>query len=192
MIWSHCGFQGVPPSSTFFTSIGVGGAGLVACACEAVAIPMKNTRLTMNDVFSAEILMFTGPPLPIDPVVATRLVTARLQVDRKDHAGIDAIFPGSTHPPAPEGRANRPAHGAHVLPAEHSLGSHATLRAFVAVFRAVRGFFRAAAAVFLALGAALTEDGNSSLGCFAVRWWPWFSFFPPPNPSYIQHGRRLK
>jgi len=53
--------------------------------------------------------------------------------------------------------------------------SHATLRAFVAVFRAVRGFFRDAAAGFLALGAALTEDGESSLGCFAVRWWPWCS-----------------
>jgi hypothetical protein len=53
--------------------------------------------------------------------------------------------------------------------------SHATLRGFVVVFRAVRGFFREAAAVFLALGAALTEDGNSSLGCFAVRWWPWRS-----------------
>ena len=46
----------------------------------------------------------------------------------------------------------------------------ATLRAFVAVFRAVRGFFRNASAGFLALGAAFTEDGNSSLGCFAVRW----------------------
>jgi hypothetical protein len=30
MIWSHCGFQGVPPISTFFTSIG-GAAGLVWC-----------------------------------------------------------------------------------------------------------------------------------------------------------------
>jgi hypothetical protein len=52
---------------------------------------------------------------------------------------------------------------------------HATLRAFVAVFRAMRGFLRDATAVFLALGAALTEDGNSILSCFAVRWWPWFS-----------------
>jgi hypothetical protein len=48
---------------------------------------------------------------------------------------------------------------------------HAALRAFVAVFRAVRGFSRTSAAGFLALGAALTTDGNSSLGCFAVRWW---------------------
>jgi len=48
----------------------------------------------------------------------------------------------------------------------------ATLRGLVAVFRPVRGFFRDAAAVFLALGAALAEDSNSSLGCFAVRWWP--------------------
>src|SRR6202162_4358235 len=45
--------------------------------------------------------------------------------------------------------------------------SHATLRGFVALFRAVRGFFRDAAAVFLALGTALTEERNSSLGCFA-------------------------
>ena len=50
--------------------------------------------------------------------------------------------------------------------------SHAALRVFVAVFRPVRGFFRDAAAVFLALGAALAGDSNSSLGCFAVRWWP--------------------
>jgi hypothetical protein len=52
--------------------------------------------------------------------------------------------------------------------------SHATSRAFIALFRAVRGFFRNAAAGFRALGVALTEDGDSSLGCFAVRWWPWF------------------
>ena len=50
--------------------------------------------------------------------------------------------------------------------------SHAALRVFVAVFRPVRGFFRDAAAVFLALGAALAEESNSSLGCFEVRWWP--------------------
>src|SRR5580692_12941001 len=41
----------------------------MACAAEAVVIPMKNTRLSVtNDVFSAEILMFTEPPLPIDPL----------------------------------------------------------------------------------------------------------------------------
>ena len=50
--------------------------------------------------------------------------------------------------------------------------SHATLRGFVALFRAVRGLFRDAARVFLALGTALIEDGNSSLDCFEVRWWP--------------------
>jgi len=50
--------------------------------------------------------------------------------------------------------------------------SHAALRVFVAVFRPVRGFFRDADAVFLALGAALAEDSNSILGCFEVRWWP--------------------
>jgi hypothetical protein len=61
MIWSHSGFQGVPPSSTFFMSIGVGGTGSMACACEGVAVSMKNTRLTMNsDVFDAQILTFTG------------------------------------------------------------------------------------------------------------------------------------
>jgi len=42
-------------------------------------------------------------------------------------------------------------------------GTHAALRDFVAVFRAVRGPLRAAAAGFLALGTALTRDGNSSL-----------------------------
>jgi hypothetical protein len=52
-------------------------------------------------------------------------------------------------------------------------GAHAALRAFITVFRAVRGFLRAAAVGFLALGTDLTPDGNSSLGCFAVRWWPW-------------------
>jgi len=51
--------------------------------------------------------------------------------------------------------------------------AHTALRAFIAVFRAVRGFLRAAAASFLALGTALTTDGNSNLGCFAARWWPW-------------------
>jgi hypothetical protein len=51
----------------------------------------------------------------------------------------------------------------------------ATLRALIAVFRPVGSFFRDAATVFLALGPALAEDGNSSLGCFEVRWCPWFS-----------------
>ena len=48
--------------------------------------------------------------------------------------------------------------------------SYATLRAFVVVFRAVLGFFLDVSAVFLALCDALAEDGNSILGCFAVRW----------------------
>jgi hypothetical protein len=39
-------------------------------------------------------------------------------------------------------------------------GTHAALRAFVAVFRAERGSFRACAAVFLALGAALAKEGG--------------------------------
>jgi hypothetical protein len=57
-------------------------------------------------------------------------------------------------------------------PDQHHL-SHATLRDFVAVFRAVLGFFLDVSAVFLALCAALAEDGNPILGC--LRWWPWFS-----------------
>lgn len=71
-----------------------------------------------------------------------------------------------------------------------SLGSHAALRDLVAGFRAARdlfgrvaavdffrtvaarSFLRGAAAVFLALAWAATGAGNSSVGCFAVRWWP--------------------
>src|ERR1700681_67539 len=106
MIWSHSGFQGLPPSSTFLMSIGVGGAGL-ACAGEAVAIPMKNTKLTVNnDVFSAEILMFTGSPPRIDLLRChpSRDCSASGSA-RKDHAGIKGIFPGPTHPPVRNGRA---------------------------------------------------------------------------------------
>src|ERR1022692_4998418 len=56
MIWSHCGFQGVPPSSTFLMSIGVGGTGRTVCACEGVPIPMHNARLaTDHRVFSTGI-----------------------------------------------------------------------------------------------------------------------------------------
>ena len=58
---------------------------------------------------------------------------------------------------------------------EDILGTHAILRGFVAVFLAARGFFRAVAAFIFSLAAAPTGDGNSSLGCFAVRWWPWRS-----------------
>lgn len=77
--------------------------------------------------------------------------------------------------PARKGRGNwRTRSACHVLPCERGIGSHAILRAFIAVFRTMRGFFGAAAAVFFAL-AATTGDGNSSLGCFAVRWWPWCS-----------------
>src|ERR1700722_6199587 len=73
---SHCGFQGVPPSSTFFMSTGVGGAGLMACACEAVGIAMQNVRHIMNHrVFSTEILTFSLRHESI-PHTATRLVTA--------------------------------------------------------------------------------------------------------------------
>ena len=50
--------------------------------------------------------------------------------------------------------------------ANAALGGHATLRVLVAVFRRARGFF-------LALAAATTRSGNSTLGCFAVRWCPW-------------------
>ena len=60
MIWSHSGFQGLPPSSAFFRSIGVGGAGLAACAGDVVALAMKSTRLPINnDVLSADMLVFT-------------------------------------------------------------------------------------------------------------------------------------
>ena len=77
--------------------------------------------------------------------------------------------------PARKGRGNwRTRSACHVLPCERGIGSHAVLRAFI-VFRTMRGFFGAAAAVFFALAGATTGDGNSSLGCFAVRWWPWCS-----------------
>jgi len=39
-------------------------------------------------------------------------------------------------------------------------GTQAALPAFVVVFRAKRGSFRACAAVFLALGAALAKEGS--------------------------------
>ena len=63
--------------------------------------------------------------------------------------------------------------------------SQATLRGFVAVFRPARCFFRNATTVFFVLGAALTEDGKSSLGCFAVRWWPWFRGWMRADSSSI-------
>ena len=50
-----------------------------------------------------------------------------------------------------------------------SLFGHATFRAFVTVFRAVLGFFRTLEAVFFDFGAVLSEAGNSSLRCFAMR-----------------------
>ena len=55
--------------------------------------------------------------------------------------------------------------------------SHATLRAFV------RGFFRDATAVFFALGAASTANGNAGLGCLAVRRWPWCSWMRAASSS---------
>src|SRR3984893_4806366 len=119
MIWSHSGFQGLPPSSTFLMSIGVGGAGL-ACAGEAVAIPMKNTKLTVNnDVFSAEILMFTGSPPRIDLLRChpSRDCSASGSA-RKDHARNQGDLPWSNTPPCPEGTSNRRAYGScRLLPA---------------------------------------------------------------------------
>src|ERR1019366_3993691 len=104
------------------------------------------TRLTMNDVFSAEILMFTS----------LRYLQGSARSFLVQHL---CLF----------GR-NRT-----IGPAFAGQRRHAILRAFVAVFRTARGFFGAAAAVFLALPAALTGASSSSLGCFAVRWWPWCS-----------------
>lgn len=46
---------------------------------------------------------------------------------------------------------------------------HAAFRAWGLVLRVVRDFLRTPAAVFLDFGTALSEAGNSSLGCFAVR-----------------------
>ena len=63
--------------------------------------------------------------------------------------------------------------------------SQATLRGFVAVFRPARGFFRNATTVFFVLGTALTEDGKSSLGCFVLRWWPWFRGWMRADSSSI-------
>jgi hypothetical protein len=118
----------------------------MACACDGVPIPMHNARLAINHH-----VFHTGIP------------------DRKDHAWIDAISSDSTHRPVRDCRESGE-------PIERALSSlrtqpwiHAALRAFVAVLRAVRGFFRACAAVFLALVAVLTTDGNSCLGSFAVR-----------------------
>ena len=60
---------------------------------------------------------------------------------------------------------------------QRSRKTHATSRRLASFRRLLsreRGFF-GDAGFFLALGMALTEDRNSSFGCFAVRWWPWFS-----------------
>ena len=108
-IWSHCGFQAVPPSSTFFMSIGVGGTGLIACAGEGVAIPMKNKRLTMNDdVCSAEIIKFTSLRSLLNPVHChpSRDCSASGS-DRKDHAGDRRDLHGSNHSPVRKGRGDR-------------------------------------------------------------------------------------
>jgi hypothetical protein len=137
---------------------------------------VKNTRLTVNnDLFSTEILMFTGPPLPIDPLrchssfmtARLRVLTPKIMQDPRDLCWFN------THA-CPEGDGQWEPMAPAMSSPRAQPQSHATLRAFVASF-ARRGRFRDAAAVFLFLGAALTTDGNPSLGCFAVRWWPWFS-----------------
>jgi hypothetical protein len=75
---------------------------------------------------------------------------------------------------------------------ERSLGCHAIFRRFVAVFLAVRGFFRAVAAVIFPLAAAPTGDGNSRLGCFAVRWWPWCTGWMRAASSAIRSSVSLR
>jgi hypothetical protein len=72
----------------------------MACAGEAVAIPMKNTRLTVNnDVFSAEILMFTGSPLLTDLLRCHRSLDCSASGSaRKDHAGINGWTPQLVSP----------------------------------------------------------------------------------------------
>jgi hypothetical protein len=75
---------------------------------------------------------------------------------------------------------------------ERSLGCHAIFRRFVAVFLAVRGFFRAVAAVIFPLATAPTGDGNSRLGCFAVRWWPWCTGWMRAASSAIRSSVSLR
>jgi hypothetical protein len=66
--------------------MGVGGTGLMACACDDVAIPMHNARLAMNhDIFSAGIPTFSLRHESIQ-YVATRRVKGLVQVlNREDH-----------------------------------------------------------------------------------------------------------
>src|SRR5260370_4143337 len=114
----------------------------MACECKGLVTPIQSTSLTMNhDVFSAEILTLASATNRCNTLPPVACFSAQGS-DRKDHArSCLRVYPRS----------------------------HAALQAFVAVFRALRDFLRAGAAVFLALGAALTTDGNSRLGCFAVR-----------------------
>ena len=79
-----------------------------------------------NDIFDAQILMFTGFRCYSIQHVPTRRVTALLQVlNAKIMQGstIDGIFLGSTHPPVWKGQGNRPDHSARpVLPASATSG----------------------------------------------------------------------
>ena len=102
---------------------------MVACACEAVAIPMKNTRLTINhDVFSAEILTFTTPANNRYVSVATCFETPLLQVLTEKIIRVSTrsflLQQNWFNHPTVRGSGNRRDHSAfHLLPASIALDS---------------------------------------------------------------------
>ena len=79
-------------------SIGVGGTGLMACACEGVPIPIHNARLAIDHhVFCTGIPTFS---LRHESILSRRRDKSQMQVlTRKNHASIDLISPGSIHRP---------------------------------------------------------------------------------------------
>ena len=78
-------------------SIGVGGAGLVACAVEGLPIPMHNARLAIDHhVFRTGIPTFS---LRYESILSNRRETSQPDSDRKYRARIDVIAPGSIYRP---------------------------------------------------------------------------------------------
>jgi hypothetical protein len=92
-------------------SIGVGGAGLMACAGEGVPNPMHNARLAIDHhVFRTAVPMFS---LRQESILSRRRAKSQLQVlTTKDHARSDLIPPGSIFRPVRRWRDSGRAHRA--------------------------------------------------------------------------------
>jgi hypothetical protein len=124
----------------------------------------------MPEMNGQEAALKSGRLMPEAPII---MLSAAIDVPKQVLNLVYAPAQMRTHVPPRMMHDNLVQHATpwppHSFPVRPAFEGYATLRAFVAVFRAMPGFLRTDDTVFPASCAALTTSGNSSVGCFAAR-----------------------